>query len=427
MSDFNPIELAKSSKTFCIMPWIHQYVGPPGDVKPCCVYDWQSEIGSLKKNTLAEIWNNERTRDMRIKFLTGKEDSGCTICNNRVNIGDAFYNYFNDKYFDNNPEIRELVASTKEDGTVEQHRLYYIDVRFNNLCNFKCRTCSPHYSTSWIQDHKKLHPNSTNISTNLTYPGKTESQALEEILPHLEHVDQIYFAGGEPLMQKEHYEILNRLIEIGRFDVHLKYNTNFSTLNLKKYDNVIEYWKKFKRIDLMASIDGSHEKGEYWRSGTVWNDIVENRKLVIKECPHIEFFISYTLSWPNAQNLIEFHKEWLEQGLITDSGKITINSLDMPPYYSLKNIPDFKKAKIEQLFREHMAWLKENHYNDYIINRYETAIKFMYSSGNPVDDSLREFSKITKKLDEIRGENFFNVYPEHNDILEYIQTNGLDV
>ena len=48
--EFKPLELAKKSKTFCILPWIHQYVGPPGDVKPCCVYEHQQEIGNLKKN-----------------------------------------------------------------------------------------------------------------------------------------------------------------------------------------------------------------------------------------------------------------------------------------------------------------------------------------------------------------------------------------
>ena len=54
-----PLEKAKESKTFCIYPWIHQYVGPPGDVKPCCTYLQDMQLGSLKQNTLKEIWNNE--------------------------------------------------------------------------------------------------------------------------------------------------------------------------------------------------------------------------------------------------------------------------------------------------------------------------------------------------------------------------------
>ena len=63
-----PLEKAKASKTFCIYPWVHQYVGPPGDVKPCCVFLQDDQIGDMKQNTLKEIWNNEATRKMRLEM-----------------------------------------------------------------------------------------------------------------------------------------------------------------------------------------------------------------------------------------------------------------------------------------------------------------------------------------------------------------------
>ena len=80
-TEFNPVEQAKQSKTFCITPWIHQYVGPAGDVKPCCVFEHTAEIGNLKDNTLSEVWNNEATKDLRLKFLNGETDDRCYRCN----------------------------------------------------------------------------------------------------------------------------------------------------------------------------------------------------------------------------------------------------------------------------------------------------------------------------------------------------------
>lgn len=428
-NEFDPLSMAKTSKTFCVFPWVHQYVGPPGDVKPCCVYDGSKQLGSLKENTLKEIWNNDNTKEMRLQFLRGEQHPNCSICNNRAEIGDAFYNEYNKIFFENNPKVQEIVANTNIDGSLSDHQLFYIDVRFNNLCNLKCRSCAPHFSTSWVSDHRKLYNRTEKreIDDGYQFPGQTEEQALEEIIPHLATAEIIYFAGGEPLMQKEHYEVLNKLIELENFDVEIRYNTNFSNFKLKNYDNVIEYWKKFKNISVNASLDGSHKKAEYWRSGTVWEDVVNNRKRIMEECPHVRFNISFTLSWPNAHNLVEFHREWVELGYINHDN-IMINPLDTPPYYCLKNLPDFKKKEIESLFLNQIDWLKSSGTYHNTVNRYENAIKFMYSDVNkePLEESMKFFSRITKKLDSIRNESFFDVFPEHRNIEQYLIENKLD-
>jgi hypothetical protein len=437
---FDPLALAKTSKTFCVFPWIHQYVGPPGDVKPCCVYKYTDEIGSLKENTLEEIWNNDRTKQMRLNFLNGVQDPSCAICNNReADFGSAYKNEYNIKFFDKDETIQQIVASTNIDGSLPEHKLFYIDVRYNNLCNLSCRSCAPHYSTSWIVDHRKLYDLviRRDKDDGFQYPGKTEDQALEETLPQLANAKCIYFAGGEPLMQKEHYEVLNKLIELENFDVEIRYNTNFNNFKLKKYDNVIDYWKKFKNVNVYASLDGSYEKAEYWRNGTIWNDVVANRKRMLEETPHVNFRIAYTLSWPNAFNLIEFHREWVELGFI-GPGDIMINPLDTPPYYCLKNIPEWKKREIEEKLSENIEWLKSfgkinefNYLHEHVITQYETAIKFMwsttdsYSSG--LDSSLKMFSHITTKLDGIRSQSFFDVYPEHINIKNYLIHNQLNI
>jgi radical SAM protein with 4Fe4S-binding SPASM domain len=427
---FNPVELAKTSKTFCIFPWIQQYVGPPGDVKPCCVYSNSDEIGNLKENTLKEIWNNEKTKQMRLNFLNGIEEPSCDICNRRDELGHAHRNEYNKMFFEQDEEIQQVVANTNTDGSVDEHKLYYIDVRYNNLCNLSCRSCAPHYSTSWVLDHRKLYNLTARLDKDdgFQFPGKTDSQAIEEILPHLATAKMVYFAGGEPLMQKEHYMVLDKLIELSNTDLEIRYNTNFSMLQLKGYDSVLDYWKKFSNVHVYASLDGSHEKAEYWRNGTVWETVVDNRKKMIEECPHVNFMIAYTLSWPNSLNLIEFHKEWVELGLLKID-HVLVNPLDTPFYYCLKNLPDWKKRQIEEKLQEAIDWLKTVNPTFSVISMYETAIKFMWDNSGQyydgVDQSLREFDKITTRLDDIRGQSFFDVYPEHINIKNYIIQNGL--
>ena len=422
-----PLEKAKTSKTFCILPWVHQYVGPPGDVKPCCMYEQNMQIGDLKQNTLKEIWNNDDTKQMRLDMLNGVELAGCAKCNSRTNLTVTPKDQFNKSLFNNHYfQNEDLVDSTEEDGGLSEHKLQYIDARFNNLCNLKCRTCGPRFSTSWIEDHVKLYnvPKEDRAmhSDIFQFPGSVEHQLLDEIIPQLPHVRQIYFAGGEPLMQKEHYAVLEELIRLGkntRPDFNLHYNTNFSILNLGKKD-AIELWKQFKRLRVNASIDGSHARAEYWRKGTVWSQLVSNVQRFRTEVPQGEFCISYTLSWVSAFNLPELHREWVDLKLISVNN-VHVNLLDVPSYYSLKSIPNWKKEKIKVKFEEHIQWMIDRKATEHAVNGFKNAITFMLSvdHGDSFADG-KAFNELNGRIDQLREEDFWATYPEHADMQIFI-------
>lgn len=428
-----PLEKAKTSKTFCIYPWIHQYIGPPGDVKPCCNYLQNEQIGSMKENTLEEIWNNDATKQMRLDMLNGVEVSGCAICNLRQGIvhktyrDDANENFFTE-------DTHDIINNTLNDGTLPEHKLLYMDARWNNLCNLKCRTCGPRFSTSWIDEHAKLYnlTKEDRLKTEdvFTFSGKYEDQLYEEMEKHLPYVKRIYFAGGEPLMQKDHYKVLEKLIHLGHTGTDGKpltihYNTNFSQLKLGKYQ-AIDLWKQFKDINIHASLDASHDKAEYWRKGTDWDIIVENRERLIRECPNVSFKISFTLSWVNAYNMCNFYKEWVIKEYIKPN-HFLINLLDVPKHYCLKSIPTWKKNKIRKEFMDLISWIDKRKgplqriYPVHMINKITDAIAFMYSVDSG-DEFLHkeDLLKIQSKLDLIRNENFWEMFPEHVDIKEFL-------
>jgi len=415
---------ALNSKTFCIYPWMHQYVGPQGEVKPCCIFDPNGKgVGNIKDAPLSKVWNNDATKQVRLDMLNGVEVPGCSVCSKRVGVTRVHRDEANDMWISRSTEA---LNSTLEDGTVPEHKLKYIDARFNNLCNFRCRTCSPHFSTSWHEDYEKLR----NVNAEKQYvkplqiPGNTDTQLLDEIWTHLPEVDRIYFAGGEPLMQIEHYKILEELINIKHTGSHFKplwllYSTNFSKLSLGKH-SVLEYWKKFNRVTINASLDGSYKKAEYWRKGTDWAEIVQNRILLKKECPRVMFNINFTLSWVNAFDLLDLHKEWVELNYININA-LNASLLDQPSIYSLKSIPTWKKKKIEDAFRKHIDWMTSKKASDKIKNQFIDAINFMYSNDTGDNfEGVSRFMTATTELDNLRNENFWDVYPEHTDMKEFI-------
>jgi len=422
---WNPLEKAKTSKTFCVIPWIQQYVGTRGNVKPCCVYKHQMDVGNLSDNSLKEIWNNDATKAMRLKFLNGELDTeGCEKCNRNQTTQSARigYNatYFSEKY------AQDAVKSTLPDGSVPEHKLYYMDVRFNNLCNLSCRTCSPHFSSNWIEDYKKLHTVINFDDAKFQFPGTSEDHAFNEMLPHLQTMKHIYFAGGEPLIQIQHYKTLQKLIELGNTSCTIVYNTNLTKLKLQEH-NVIDYWKKFKNVIVHASIDGSHERAEYWRHGTKWKDIVDNATHIKTHAPNVRFAISYTLAWPNALNLIDLHKEWFAMGLI-EIENVNINLLYGPYYYALAGLPDWKKKHIETCYREYSEWIKANASGrnvGWLLSQIEDSINFMNTDkSHDVSTSMYDFNQVNTKLDKIRNEDFFKVFPEHLDMKQWLSENA---
>jgi hypothetical protein len=193
--------------------------------------------------------------------------------------------------------------------------------------------------------------------------------------------------------------------------------------------SAIDLWKEFPVVVLNLSLDGSYERAEYWRKGTNWNDIVDNLKTVKNAGASVELCINYTLSWVNAFNLPELHKEWITLGYINPN-KINVNCLDDPDMYSLKGIPTWKKKQIEQKFLEHIDWLRniKSNSNRYIkvydrtIKQFTDAISFMNSFDSGNDFVYKKtFKEVNNKYDRVRNEDFLKVFTEHTDMIEFIQ------
>ena len=224
----------------------------------------------------------------------------------------------------------------------------------------------------------------------------------------MDYVEQIYFAGGEPLLMEEHYRILDELVRRQRFDVRLVYNTNFTHIDLKGR-SVFEYWKQFQSVSVGASLDGMGHAAEYIRKGTKWYDVVKNRHNMIAICPNVDFYISPTFSIMNAWHLPDFHKEWTSAGLIR-AQDLNVNILQDPPHYRMDIAPPEYKKQLETKYRKHLDWMSDRDPLGRATQGFESAIDFMNATDNTY--LLDTFWRKTNELDKIRNENILDVLPE---------------
>jgi MoaA/NifB/PqqE/SkfB family radical SAM enzyme len=393
--------LLRDSKTFCIYPWIHLHAYPTGEAYPCCHAEMGvGQVGNCRKNTLEEIWRDQPMAQLRKDMLSETPNAACGRCYEQEASG--FFSGRKSANKHHGHHIKKLESNPFE--------MTYWDIRFSNLCNLKCRSCGHIFSSQWYQDQAKLAGGDwKDRNTVLNYAGRTETDMWSQLEPHLDYVEQIYFAGGEPLLMEEHYRILDELVRRGRFDVRLIYNTNFTHTDLKG-KSVFEYWKQFKSVAVGASLDDSGARGEYIRKGTDWAVVEQNRRDMMRICPGVDFYISPTLSIMNAWHLPDFHRDWVEQGLIR-AQDLNVNILQDPAYYRIDIAPIKYKQLLRVKFEEHIEWLKTQ--GDSLgraTQGFESAVSFMMATDNT--HLIDTFWRKTHELDGIRKERMLDIIPE---------------
>jgi radical SAM protein with 4Fe4S-binding SPASM domain len=399
--------LLKDSKTFCIYPWIHVHAYPTGEAYPCCHAEMKvGQIGNCKTNTLAEIWNSPEQRQLRVDMLSETPNAACGRCYEQEESG-----FFSGRRSANKHHGHHIdrVNATDDVGYTEQFEMTYWDLRFSNLCNLSCRSCGHIFSSSWYKDQTELAgPAWAKQNKPLNYAGRFATDMWEQLIEHIDHVEQIYFAGGEPLMMEEHYLILEELERRERFDVRLIYNTNFTQTRLKDR-TVFDYWRKFDSVAVGASLDASGSRGEYIRKGTDWAVVEANRREMMEICPKVDFYISPTLSIMNAMHLPDFHKDWVEKGLLRPQD-LNVNILQDPAYLRVDVATAEYKKQIQTCYEEHLEWLRPLDQLTRATVGFESAITFMNSTDNT--HLLDTFWRKTHELDSIRYEKLLDVIPE---------------
>lgn len=400
--------------TFCILPWVHTHLNTEGDVFPCCV-SWDparsSRVGWLKDNTLEELFNNNFMKQLRLDMLNGVERNDvCKNCLSRekggfVSARQGYNNDFKD-------EIDVLVAKTQPDGYVEPVIKSW-DIRFSNLCNLKCRSCGPLFSTSWAHEQ--------GLDQSKLFAIKDDS--IDPLENQYENVEKIYFAGGEPFIMPEHFRTLQELIDRGRSkDIQIVYNSNLTKLNYNNHD-LLEYWSQFKKVVIGASIDAIGARAEYIRHGVPWKTIEKNLQILIEfkeQCQSFDFYFSPTVGILNVHHLCDMHKYLYNNKLMPHIDALMFNMLLAPDYYDCRILPKDLKQEIIDKITDHEQWLVDNKSQGDALKQFGNLKSYLEQD---LDTSiLKLFFIKTEFYDQTRNETFSETFPEYADLYRKLRS-----
>jgi MoaA/NifB/PqqE/SkfB family radical SAM enzyme len=381
------------------------HVEPTGDIQLCCASNWKHQhnksLGNLNDSSPMEIWNNDQYRNIRTKMLAGEFlNNYCNACYDRErgNINWTERQRLNTEF----PEGFKIASTaTKLDGSLDVMDIRYLDIRFNNLCNLKCRTCGPDWSTSWA--------NEMGIEKPLRY-----NDSWKKLLPYLAKLEKVYFAGGEPMMTSEHYDFLEHLLDVNP-NVELLYTSNFTRLELKGR-HVMDYWPKFKLVSAIASVDHYGEYAAYVRSNSNYDEVIANiKEIKAAGHPNIQPAITTVYSLYNATKIGDFIIQLFEDKVIESMNQIVFNLLVNPEFQMATIMPE---AALE------VAKANTSKGIDYLISRGEdpqklvNAITWLTNNHKYDKDEFTKFVNYNLRLDKLRNTNLESLYKEFFKCLE---------
>ncbi len=400
-------KLDAANPALCMAPWTNLHVQVNGHVTPCC--ESSQKLGDIKKETLAEIWDGPEMTALRGTMLRGEVVEGCRKCFEKEAAGAAsFRQSFNQRARHHSDRV---AAPGPEHVTPPP---VFWDIRFSNICNFRCRTCWHGSSSRWFADAKAL--NLTAGEQAMIQATENADQLFDQLEALLPHVEEINFAGGEPLLMDEHYRLLDRLMEAELFGVALRYNTNFSDTRYKGRD-IFNIWARFPKVRVYASVDAAGRRGELMRSGQDWGQFLDNCDRIKEKSPNVDLWTDTTVSIFNILHLPALYRELLERKAVR-ADRLQLHLLQVPQHYNIRILPPAWKARVRATLRDLASWLADaladtpggTRLRTIHLSKFSQILSYM--DAEDWSEQLPGFRQMTRQLDRLRAEQTSEVFPE---------------
>lgn len=346
---------------------------------------------------LEDAWNSPTRHEIQQALDNGHQHPNCNACWDEENVGGMSRRMHT---------LREDSISVPE--IFDSPAL--MDLKLGNICNLACRTCNPDVSSKWYSDwwttidqhtgqfhNYRQYLDARYLTGKLSYSRDNEQlwSTLSEWFPHVRYVD-IY--GAEPMMIDRLFDVLQTSIDRGHAQHQvLHFNTNGTIWN----QNHIDILTQFEKVYFDLSIDGLGTKFDYIRHGETWQTISDNVNRydqLRKTFPQHYVSICVTVSILNILYVDEIWHYFNSRGW-----NVHFNLAHMPSHINFKALPDAVKIAVT----EKLTKLPDPAFQQHA----QALISYMNEPRINASD-WDEFVRITRELDQRRGQNFATTFPE---------------
>ena len=436
-------KLNSVSPSFCLAKWLQVSLHlPQGRTQSCYHPPTHAIPVELLKKNPGVLHNTPIKIAERKQMMAGVQPPGCSYCWKIEGAkSDDPQGHLSDRHYRSSewwsaPALEEITTAGADwDGAPR-----YVEVNFNQACNFKCMYCSPHLSTSWQEEIEKFGPyklagskidgkaeHNDLISLErdglmpLKLAGKDNPyvQAFWEWWPTIYRKLRVFrMTGGEPLMDKNTFKILDYVNEHPHGQLELSITSNFCPPDQKLFDTFLDKVKKleeirvwddpeifnensgnyayvapaYKHFMLFVSLDGIGEQAEYMRSGLDYTRLINNVRTFLRETQHtsISFINTFNLlSIPSLQGFMELILELRQEFGGKNQERIMISPapshdvvhppyevkkfqrvwfdipmLRYPEWFSIQNAKEPEKQEVVDVLEFMESHVQDEHYHE---------------------------------------------------------------
>ena len=448
--------LDELSPTMCMAKWLWSSIHLTTGLTNSCFLPplHKIDVDEIKNNPKA-LHNTKQKKEERAAMLRGKQPAGCASCWKVEAQGKQLSDR---AYRSSEPWAQAGWNDVLKNGAFGDIDPTYLEVNFNHACNLACSYCSPHLSSKWAEDIEKNGPYPTKVPHNsIDYfkeighypiPNKEENPYVEafwkwwpDLYPKLKH---FRMTGGEPLLDKNTFRVLDYVVDNDRPDLDMSITTNACVpeKNWNKFVDTVSFITEYKKLNsfrMFVSVDGYGDQAEYMRHGLNFDTLLNNvRNYLARTDGGLVTFI-VTLNMLSIPSIKELMKEILELQKIynvkktrrDENGKlisygyhrvfVDTPTLYHPEWQSLKLLPpdlhykgdeclDFMKANRDGLRDTRWTGFKEHQ-----IQRFARALDYMkqgFDNDQQKQDAQENFVRFFQAHDNRRNTDFCKTFPE---------------
>lgn len=448
-------EINKVSPSFCIAKWKQVTMHLHNGHTHSCHHPGTHlvPIEEVKINPSA-LHNTEYKKELRKQMLEGVRPSECDYCWKAEDAG----NEYSDRIYKSAdywayPYLNDIVSKPWNDNVNPS----YVEVSFSSVCNFKCSYCQPHISSQWMEEIERFGPYPTSTQLNnldwvklknqTPIPNNQENPYMDAFWKWWPEMYQelltFRVTGGEPLLSKDMFKVLDYIINNPNPKLILAINTN---LNPPKelFDKFIEKLKIISdkkctsRIEIYTSAEAFGEQAEYIRYGLNYKEWNENLERLINEVPAVSVSVTCTyniFSVPSfkkfLQNVLDIRGKYRETAVKNRRMALAIDIpyLRFPMHQPVYILPENYLHYIE----EQISFMEEN--KEMVLNNpsqaylgfypheiaklkriYDIVKKELQTPSPLLELNRKDFIIFVDEHDRRRGTNFLKTFPEFNDL-----------
>lgn len=434
---FIPI-MNEISPTFCMAKWHHTTIYlQTGETHSC--YHPAPHAIPLKEIMINPnaLHNTQQKIAERAAMIAGEKPAGCNYCWNIESLGE--------EYISDRKERNASIYTDDRFAAIKAQPLkpvnpQYIEVSFGNECNFKCGYCHPKHSSAYYKEIKDFGPYDMvkNHRNDIDWFQINEEDtnpyvaAWWEWWPEVRKTLTILrITGGEPLLQKSTWKLLEDLENNPLPNLELNINSNFGVKPIlierlvEKVNSLVNN-KKIKDFKIFTSIDTWGKPAEYIRTGLdleLWERNLDT--YLTKTNMPITFMITFNiLSVTSFQSLLEKILEWRVKYNGTDQNKwqrIRFDTpfLKEPLQYDMNILP---KDMFMPYMQSHLQYIKDNlndndrtKFSELEYEKFLRVVKYMETtnySEEKIIEGRKDFFNWFNEYDRRRDTNFLETFPE---------------